>query len=149
MAKIKIKPHLQKSPIKQLAERKAQESAKNLDSTDCFHLTFRHLDKTQGHTFQDWEKSEMLAHPLDVLASYCNLPLTQQVDNNKFTIYGNFPPSHKTDFTHPKHIPEDAKWARIHITGKQCVIGHVVGNAFYVVFLDGEHKFWHSELRNT
>lgn len=69
-------------------------------------------------------------------------PLLEQVDNNKFSIYGDFPPKHKTLFDCPAFVPEDANWARIHITGAAVVAGHIVQDTFYVVFLDKSHKFW-------
>ena len=43
---------------------------------------------------------------------------------------------------YPQGVPEDAKWARIHILNRTVIIGHVVGDTFYVVFLDKTHKFY-------
>jgi hypothetical protein len=37
----------------------------------------------------------------------------------------------------------------MHIQAKECVGGHIIGNVFYVVFLDWDHKFWPVEKRNT
>ncbi len=37
----------------------------------------------------------------------------------------------------------------MHIQNKECVIGHTLRNVFYVVFLDKEHGFYPSELKNT
>lgn len=148
--KKKIKnPHLQKSIIKQAAERKLEESVQALADDDCFLLSMKHLDQNQGDTLYDWQASGILAHAIEVLSNYCKGSLKSQVDKKKFTIYGDFPPSDKTEFTHPDHVPEDAEWARIHTTGVRCLIGHIVSNTFYLVFLDAEHKFWISEKRNT
>ncbi|AZQ44101.1 hypothetical protein [Nonlabens ponticola] len=143
----KLKPHLRKSIIKQTLEKK--KSNKDLDSDSFMLLSLRHLDKEQGHNLYEWEANAMLAHSIEVLSGYCNDTLLNQTDGQKFTIYGDFPPDEKTEYYPPEQIPEDANWARLHITGKQCVIGHIVKNVFYVVFLDGEHKFWKSELKNT
>jgi hypothetical protein len=49
----------------------------------------------------------------------------------------------------PRHVPEDAVWASMHVQGKECVAGHIVGNVFYVVFLDKEHDFFPTELKHT
>ena len=142
-----FKPHQKQSLI---TESLIKVKSKNQLSTEAFFLiSFRHLDKNQGDNLRSWEKYNILAHSIEVLAGYCNNTLTSQANNKKFTIYGDFPPSDKTDFTFPKHIPEDADWARIHITGKQCLVGHIVQNIFYVVFLDKEHKFWKSNKKNT
>ncbi len=60
---------------------------------------------------------------------------------------GTFPD--KSDFYHPKHIPEDIAWCSMHIQGKECVIGYFEDNVFYVVFLDKDHRFWITEKKNT
>jgi len=90
----------------------------------------------------------MLSEALNTLWNYCCKPIVNQY-SDKFTVYGDFPPSNKTDFFHPKQVPEDAKWARIHVNGLHCLIGHVIYDTFYLVFLDQEHKFWKSVLKNT
>lgn len=113
-----------------------------------FLLSLKHLDRSQGQTLSDWESSGMLSTAMETLRDYCSNDFLAQV-GSKFTIYGDFPPKEKTEFTHPKHVPLDAQWARIHINGKVCVIGHVVINVFYVVFLDKDHKFWKSEKKHT
>jgi hypothetical protein len=146
MAKI-IKPHERVSIIKQTISNK--KSQQDLKKEGYLTLSFRHLDKMQGNTLNEWEQSMQLAHTIEVLAGYCNDTVLNQNDGKKFTIYGNFPPTEKTDFYFPKHVPEDAEWARIHINGLQCVVGHLVNNVFYIVFLDGLHKFWKSTLKNT
>lgn len=84
----------------------------------------------------------MLANALKVLEGYCKRPLLQQIDGDKFTRYGDFPPPEKTRFVHPQHVPEDACWARIHITGKAVLAGHIVEDTFFIVFLDKTHKFY-------
>lgn len=144
----KIKPHQQKSIISESIEKKIKSSSL-LINDDFLLLSLRHLDKTQGDVWESWEEKKILSRALHSLAGYCASSLRSQANTKKFTIYGQFPPKNKTAFNHPNHVPEDAEWARIHIIGKQCLIGHVVSNTFYLVFLDGEHKFWISELKNT
>lgn len=114
-----------------------------------FVISLKHMDREQGQTFIEWEQDGILAQALDALQGYCCRPLSEQSNSKKFTIYGAFPPSDKTDFQHPKHVPEDAEWARIHLTGERCIIGHVVRNIFYVVFLDKHHRFWISQKKHT
>jgi hypothetical protein len=48
-------------------------------------------------------------------------------------------------YEYPKNVPEDAHWARIHVNGPAVIIGHIVNDTFYVVFLDKTHKFWLTE----
>jgi hypothetical protein len=138
MAKIN-KPHLQKSAIKELLEKKM--SVQDIPEQNLV-VSFMHLDRNQGATFEEWQADGMLAPALNLLAGYCHGSLPAQQDS-KFTIYGNFPP--QTDFVHPKHIPEDAKWARFHIDGSHILAGHVIRNVFYAVFLDSKHRFWISK----
>lgn len=127
----------------------AGASERELPDDKEFVISFKHLDRQQGQSLPDWEQAGILAKALETLRGYCGEPLFSRVDGDKFAIYGEFPPSNKTDFNHPKHIPEDAQWARIHVSGKVCVIGHVVKNVFNVVFLDKEHRFWISTKKNT
>jgi hypothetical protein len=146
MGNSKFKPHRRQSIISKVIEQK--KTIKDLEADANFLISFRHLDNTQGDSLSTWEQNSKLAHAIEVLAAYCHGPLIQQL-SEKFRIYGSFPPPHKTDYKYPKQVPEDANWARIHIDGKQIIAGHVVKNVFYVVFLDPEHRFYISELRNT
>jgi hypothetical protein len=145
MKKQKIKPHQRKSILTQTIENRP--TLKTL-SGDRFVMSFEHLDKSQGATFREWDDAGILSRAMDTLEGYCHAPLRAQTDE-KFTIYGDFPPGNKTSFSHPVHVPEDAEWARLHITGDQCIAGHVVQNTFYLVFLDTNHSFWFSELKHT
>lgn len=79
---------------------------------------------------------------METLYGYSHKPLTQQYDGDKFSLYGGFPNKSQTLFSYPPSVPPDAHWARIHVTGQAVIVGHIVGNTFYVVFLDKTHKFW-------
>ena len=145
MSRFKIKPQVTKSLIREAIERTKSSIQIN---DDFFVISFKHLDKTQGSDFHDWEKKSILAHAMDVLEGYCCSSLRSQL-STKFTIYGHYPANAKSGFKCPDYIPEDAEWARIHVTGLQFIIGHVVKNIFYVVFLDEHHEFYKSELKHT
>lgn len=119
MGKINSQKHKKQSSFKEAINRQKQISVNDLYDDGSFLLSFKHLDRNQGGTFKSWEENKLLADCLEVLASYCNGTLTSQIDNNKFTVYGSFPK--KSDFSHPAHVPEDAKWARIHIAGKPVI----------------------------
>ena len=107
---------------------KNKQSVNDSYRASNFKLSFQYLDTTQkyGSSFKDWQQAGLLS----------------QVDGDKFALYGSFPPKDKTMFEYPKHVPEDANWARIHINGSAVIIGHIVGDTFHVVFLDKTHKFW-------
>ena len=115
--------------------------------THNFKVSFQYLDTTQkfGSGFKDWQKDGLLSKAMEVLQGYCCTPLMPQVDGTKFTIYGDFPSPEKTSFVKPPNIPEDANWARIHVTGVAIIAGHVLVDTFYVVFLDKRHKFYLTE----
>lgn len=122
----------------------SKSSVSDSDRTCGFKVSFQYLDTTQkyGSSFKDWQKCGLLSKALDVLQGYCCSPLRAQIDGVKFSIYDSFPPEDKTLFQFPKNVPEDAHWARIHVTGPAVLIGHVVNDTFYVVFLDKTHKFY-------
>ena len=109
-----------------------------------FNISFQYLDTTQkyGSSFRDWQECGWLSKMLETLQGYCHKPLNQQFDGYKFKAYTGYPPSKKTEFSYPPNIPPDAHWARIHILNTAVVVGHYVGNTFYVVFLDKTHKFY-------
>ena len=133
--------HKEKSLIVRTLEKK---KVKSTVPADNFKVSFQYLDTRQKYAsnFKDWQKAGLLSKLLEVFQGYCCSALLGQVDGDKFTIYGDFPPQNKTLFENPDHIPIDAEWARIHVTGKAIVAGHIIENTFYVVFLDKSHKFW-------
>lgn len=141
------KPHEKKSIIREALER--TKTVNDLETDDCLVISLKHLDREQGDNLHNWDSKNILARAVETLAGYCHSSLRSQATTKKFTIYPGFPPKEKTNFFHPKHVPEDAEWARIHVTGEQCVVGHVVKNTFYIVFLDPLHGFYISELKNT
>ena len=141
------KPHKQPSRFKQYLETVKAKASENPDK-GVFLISFRQIDRDQGQSFHDWENSHLLADAIETICGYSSLPLIQQL-HNKFKIYPGFPPEEKTDFKFPKHVSTDARWASMHIKGEPCLIGHVVNNTFFLVFLDRYHKFYKSELRNT
>lgn len=109
-----------------------------------FKLSLAYFDPSPpfASSFLDWQNVGLLSHALETLQGYCKRPLREQIDGDKFATYPTFPPADKTKFEYPKHVPEDAHWARIHINGPAVLVGHVVGDTFYLVFLDKTHKFW-------
>jgi len=109
-------------------------------------FSFKDFDNTQGQTFSQWERESLLGLMLDKLSEYSKMT-RPEAEKAKFRVYGSFPP--RSTFRHPKYIAEDAEWASMHIQGKECIAGHVIGNVFYIVFLDKDHKFWITEKKHT
>lgn len=123
-------------------------SVQDDDKKGNFKVSFQYFDPSQkfASSFKDWQKDGLLSKAMETLAGYCKRPLVDQIDGSKFTVYGDFPDNDNTRFERPAHVPEDARWARIHINGPAVLAGHVVNDTFYVVFLDKTHKFWLTKL---
>lgn len=133
-----------KSKIVFSFEKSKVSSVKDKERICNFKVSFQYLDTTQeyGSSFKDWQKVGLLSKAMETLQGYCYKPLLEQLDGDKFTVYGDFPAKGNTKFKYPKNVPQDAKWARIHINGAAVIIGHIVNDTFYVVFLDKTHKFY-------
>lgn len=123
-----------------------QSSLKSDEYNENFRVSFEFLDVTQGESFQDWGKNELLTKMNQTLLEYCKKPIHKQFSSN-FKEYGDFPS--KSDFHYPKHVPTDVNWASLHIMGKSVLGGFITGNTFFVVFLDKDHRFWKTEKKHT
>lgn len=135
-------------------------------------FNFSYFDSTPPSCgFSDWD-FENLSEFLNKLQHFGKEPLKNWIKswekhNSPLEIYDNFPPKNKTEFSYPKNVPADVKWARFRLNSKVRLIGFIIPdelhntspkgdseflfdkNTFYVVFLDLQHKFWISELKNT
>ena len=146
------------------------ESDSNLFADKC-KMNFSYFDDSQDHasSFSDLTH-EQLARLFNKLKNYTENSLNywahQRVGgggNRVFTIYGSFPP--KSNFSHPKHVPHQAEWARFRLEGDMRLVGFVVPddfhdsicphcgarfdkNTFYVVFIDLRHNFYLSKLKS-
>ena len=128
-----------------------------------FNFSFLDTSQSAGQKFADWQNTQLLKL-LDKLTYYCKESLSywkkQSIGKGKWHIlevYDNFP--YKSDFSHPKHVPHQALWARFRLEKKRRLIGFVIPleysdkeqgnsgfrfdcNTFYVVFLDKDHRFY-------
>jgi len=109
-------------------------------------FSFKDFDQSQGQTFVEWEKLSLLSVMMDKIKEYSRKTI-MEAGKASFTTYGQFPPN--SLFKYPKYITEDAIWASLHIKGKECIAGHIIGNIFYIVFLDTEHEFWPTGKKHT
>lgn len=129
----------------------ALQGRKVTDEIEEKHLvfSFKYLDETQGSTINEWEKLELWGTTIDKIRNYCKMTRIAacQGQGNSMTVYGDFPHLKRTDFTHPPSIPEDAKWASVHIMGKRVLAGHIYDNLFFVVFLDANHNFYKTKRK--
>jgi hypothetical protein len=107
---------------------------------------------------------------LEKIKSYTKEPLSywrnERVGSKGLRVlahYDSFPK--KSDFKHPPHVPHDVIWSRFRLGNMVRMIGFVIpesmagteyvdnkgskysydSNTFYVVFLDKDHRFFHTE----
>jgi hypothetical protein len=104
----------------------------------------------QGQTIDDWNDSGLLVllyNRLKFIGQYTTLEVRQKQYIKEYTKV-DFPPN--SEFKQPTHII-DVTWAVMHVTqnSKEVVVGFIEDDVFYIVFLDKEHKFWPSTLKNT
>lgn len=108
-------------------------------------FNFKFLDQTQGQTIEDWGQCGLLPEAFEVFRCYSS-QYVPDAYGDRFKCYKGFP-TH-SEFSHPRHVPEDAIWASMHLRGKPCVIGHMHENVFYVVFLDKDHRFYPTDIQD-
>lgn len=111
-------------------------------------FSLKDFDTTQGQYFTDWHECELLVGMLERIKCLSSMTVKEAERGKSFTIYPCFSPNTKV-FVYPIGVTDDARWASFHIQGKERIIGHIVKNIFYIVFLDKDHEFWPCELKNT
>lgn len=107
------------------------------------------LDGNQGQTFDDWEKNGLLSQAMNRIRNLCDLTVSEAKRMEVVTCYNKVPFPTKSNFKHPRHIPNDITWCSFHIKGKECLIGYFEENIFNIVFLDKNHEFWITTKKNT
>ncbi len=138
-----------------------------------FNFSYFVEDQLAGQSFADWNNGQgpsSLYGLLDKVRQFSREPLdywnNEKVGKqNILEIYGAFPKTSKTEFSHPPSVPHDVQWARFRLAAKVRLIGFVLPkeshnvdnckakkveylldcNTFYVVFLDKDHKFYKTE----
>lgn len=143
---LKNKSQKKKSSVKGVSQVK--------DQGDYIVFSFKDLDETQKSdtgSINHWQKEGLLLKLLNTIKDLSKMRRNEACfgNNSKIKIYGNFPESSNTEYSYPAHVADEAEWARFHLQGKEIIVGHIVNNIFYVVFLDKDHKFYISEKKNT
>lgn len=109
----------------------------------------KHLPN-QGETIEQWQERGLLVllfNRLKAVGQYTAVEVRQNQHIKEYTKV-DFPPN--SGFKRPTHIV-GIVWAVMHITpkSKEVVVGYLEEDIFYIIFLDAEHKFWPSSLKNT
>jgi len=124
-----------------------KSTKEDLKKDSYLNISFRHLDTEQGSSLDDWSETGHLLRAVKILKDLCCASFREHI-GKAIDVYGSFPVE-KSDFFHPKQVPEDAEWGRVHIDGTHILAGHFVENTFYVVFLDNNHSFYKVKLKHT
>jgi hypothetical protein len=105
---------------------------------------------TQGQTLENWDNEGLLIKLITQIKFVGQYTALQARQNNYVKEYTKveFPPD--SEFKEPKHIT-GIVWAVMHITtnSKEVIAGYIEDDVFQIIFLDKEHKFWPSTLKNT
>lgn len=110
--------------------------------------SFVDMDAIQGQSFKDWEDEKLLSKFNEAIKDLTSKPLLQQfISDSTKTRYGMWPPNSRVKC--PKWLDESLDWCSIRIGNKQRIIGYLLEDTFYLVFLDKEHHFWISEKKHT
>lgn len=118
-------------------------------------FSFKDLDQSQPkgspQTIKTWMNSNLLMPLIERLRDLSKLTRDEALKQEQIKIYGNFPPTDKTIFSHPPHVEDNVAWSVIKAIGGQkgTLAGYVIESTFYVVFFDKDHKFWISEKKHT
>lgn len=145
----------------------------DIAARSSFNFSYFEANQNAGQDFADWGDgtgASSLATLLEKIKSYTKEPLTywrnERVGSKGLRVlahYDEFPK--RSDFKHPPHVPHDVIWARFRLANMVRMIGFVIperlagktyqdskgnkylydSNTFYVVFLDKEHRFFHTE----
>ena len=145
----------------------------DIASRCCFNFSYFEGSQEQGQSFDDWAQNSganSLSVLLEKIKNYTKEPLAywrnERVGAKGLRVlahYNEFPK--KSDFTHPPHVPHDVIWSRFRLGNMVRMIGFVIpetlagkeytdtkgnkhffdSNTFYVVFLDQDHRFFHTE----
>ena len=112
---------------------------------------FKDFDDTQkiGQSFEDWQKNEILSILMKRFQQLSQKTLKEAKTDGSVKFYDKFPSV--SEFMYPKHIAPDVRWGVIkQITGQKArVVGYIIDNVFYIVFLDMDHKFWPTKKKRT
>jgi hypothetical protein len=122
-------------------------------------VSYEKLDITQGQTLREWGNENALLLKLsEIIAILNKLTYSQAItngiiidyavtDSSKFNSNG-MPKSSK--WPYPKHLTtKNVNWCKIRLGSTRRVIGYMITNVFYIVYLDKDHKFYPTEPRNS
>ncbi len=140
------------------------ENKKDRLASKCkFNFSYFCKDQKAGQNFSDWTNKQLIKlleklviYTCEPLNHWAKMPVGKK-SGHVLEVYGAFPK--KSDFTFPKNVPHQAKWARFRLESSVRLVGFIIpedfnrveqngsgyyfcSNTFYVVFLDKNHVFY-------
>ena len=131
-----------------------RDEHKTTSTRELLTFSFKNLDQTQPkhetETLELWQENNLFPKLMTRLKELSMLTRDEASKQHQISIYGNFPASDITDFSHPTYIDPHVSWGVIKaLGGLPRIAGYLSENTFYIVFLDSKHRFWKTEKRNT
>ncbi len=136
--------------IRKDVDKKSNNTSKQSEIPENLTISFMYLDVEQGQTIKEWGESGLLVNlfeRLKYLTEKAYIELTAGERSKVLMEYGSFP-KHSL-FKCPKHLKDVDTWHRVRLNEKTRVGGFIIGNVFYVVFLDAKHEFYPSTKKHT
>jgi hypothetical protein len=142
-------PRIHQKKVKNISEQAGKKLSERITKFLLFSL--KDFDITQGQSLESWEKEGLLSRSLELIKAHSDKTIPE-AEKNMLKIYnelnGRMPL--KSGFKYPNTVKiEPPVWASLRFGGKERIIGHIVDNIFYIVFLDKEHHFWPAEKKHT
>lgn len=108
---------------------------------------FQDSDKFPAQSLKSWESDNALLDMLNALIHMSKENITQLQVTKRITLYGEFPESSVNEFSLPTNLDKNENWGTLRNIGgqKARIVGFLRENIFYIVYLDKEHKFYHSK----
>lgn len=143
-------PSIKRSYQRNEAIRTPQDAGKVYLSFS-FRYLHENLPAKNPQSITSWEGDGLLLPLLNSLKHLSQQPLPTLVEQKLLGIYDSYPPANVTDFKCPDNLPQSIKWGALRNIGgqKKRVAGFILDQVFYIVFLDKDHQFWKSGLKNT
>jgi len=130
--------------IERVVEAQEENATKILDKKIEYELG--NLELEWQH-FSEWDLDKCTTDLISRLHHICQKTISQAIAERVLAVYGKYPSHSK--ISKPSKFSEDTNWARLTITGKRRICGHIVDNVFHIVFLDKNHEFWPTLKRGT
>jgi len=144
------------NPVKSSKRNADSKPQKPTSREDFYSISFRYFKNTDSPPAQSintWKNEDKILNMLLALQYISSNNASDVQTTGKLSLYTDeYPPKDKNEFPLPDNLPSGInRWGTIQNIGgqKARIAGFLKDNIFYLVYLDKEHKFYKSKLRNT